>query len=191
MRQRPIALKAKANAAQGKHRVAAAAVQVAQAVFDDFQAGATPQEVAVAEANLVLAQAQLRLVQTQSDRLTIRAPLKGTVVGRMVNVGETALPGVTLLTLADLSGVSLTVYVPENRLGALRLGQAVDVTVDTFPKRRFEGQVVHIADLPQYTPRNVATKDERVNTVYGVKIRVPNPEGLLKPGMAADAVFRP
>jgi HlyD family secretion protein len=49
---------------------------------------------------------------------------------------------------------------------------------------------VHIAADPQYTPRNVATKEERVNTVYGVKVRLPNPEGLLKSGMAGEAVFR-
>ncbi len=77
-----------------------------------------------------------------------------------------------------------------NRLGEVQLGQSVDVMVDSFPERRFQGRVVHIADQPQYTPRSVATKEERVNTVYGVKIRLPNPEGLLKPGMAADAVFR-
>ncbi|MBC7261414.1 MAG: efflux RND transporter periplasmic adaptor subunit, partial [Chloroflexi bacterium] len=81
-------------------------------------------------------------------------------------------------------------YVPAHRLGEVYLGQRVEVTIDSFPQRRFEGQVVHIADEPQYTPRNLATKEERVNTVYAVKVRLPNPEGLLKPGMAGDAVFQ-
>jgi HlyD family secretion protein len=191
MRDKPLALQAAANAAEGAVHVATAAMAVAQAQFDDLQAGPTPRELAVAEANLRLAQAQQKLAQAQLDRLTLRAPTDGTVVASMVNVGETVLPGVTLLTLADLSEVYVTVYAPASRLGEVRLGQKVDVTVDSFPGHRFEGQVVYMADQPQYTPRNVATQEERVNTVYGVKVRLPNAEGLLKPGMAADAVFRP
>jgi len=191
IRRRPIALQAQANAVEWEYRLACVGAQVAQAELDDLLAGAMPEEVAVAEANLALAQAQLGLAQTQLERLTIRAPVDGTVVERMINVGETAMPGITLLTVADLSEVYLNVYVPENRTGEVYLGQNVDVTVDSFPQRRFEGRVMHIADQAQYTPRNVATKEERVNTVYGVKIRLPNPEGLLKPGMAADVIFQP
>ncbi|MGC8787925.1 MAG: HlyD family secretion protein, partial [Anaerolineae bacterium] len=176
--------------AKGKYEVADAAVTVVQAELDDLLAGATAEEVAVAEANLALAQAQLRLAQMQLERLTLRAPANGVVIARMVNVGETAQPGVTLLTIADLDEVHLVAYVPAHRLGEVYLGQRVEVTIDSFPQRRFEGQVVHIADEPQYTPRNLATKEERVNTVYAVKVRLPNPEGLLKPGMAGDAVFQ-
>ena len=190
MRQKPLALQAAANAAQGAFRVASAAADVTKAELDDLQAGATAQELTVATANVRLAEAQQKLAQTQLDRLTLRAPVSGTVVARMLNVGETALPGVTLLTVADLSEVYLTVYVPASRLGEVRLGEPVGVTVDSFPARSFAGQVMHIADEAQYTPRNVATQEERVNTVYGVKIRLPNAEGLLKPGMAGDAVFR-
>ena len=171
--------------------MAMSAVQVRQAELDDLQAGATAEETAAAEANVALAQAQLRLAQMQMEHLTIRAPLNGTVLECMIHVGETVMPGVTLLRIADLSTVYLVVYVPENRLGEVHLGQKVSVTVDSFPQRPFEGQVMHIADQAQYTPRNVATKEEQVNTVYAVKIRLSNAERLLKPGMAADAVFRP
>lgn len=189
MLEKPLVLQAKAHEAEGKYRVADAAVQVARAELDDLLAGATAEEIAVAEANVALAQAQLRLAQATLERLTICAPVDGTVMERTINVGETAMPGVTLLTVADLSQVDLMVYVPATRLGEVHLGQKVYITVDSYPQRRFEGQVVHIADQAQYTPRNVATKEERVNTVYAVVIRLPNPEGLLKPGMAADAVF--
>jgi HlyD family secretion protein len=190
MRDKPLALQAGANAAEGAFHVATAAMAVAQAELDDLQAGPTAEELAAAQAGLRLAQAQRKLAQSQQDRLTLRSPTDGTVVASMINVGETALPGVTLLTLADLSQVYLTVYVPAARLGQVHLGQKVDVTVDSFPSRVFEGRVVYMAVQPQYTPRNVATQEERVNTVYGVKIRLSNAEGLLKPGMAGDAVFQ-
>jgi multidrug resistance efflux pump len=190
MLARPIAYQAQAHAAEGNWRVAVAAERVRQAELDDLLAGTTQQEGAVAEARLRLAQAQLKLAQTQLERLTLRAPATGTVVERMVNPGEMAMPGMTLLTVADLSQVYVLVYVPEPRVGEVALGQAVMVSVDSFPGRSFDGRVVHIADQAQYTPRNVATKDERMNTVYAVKIRLPNAEGMLKPGMAADATFR-
>ena len=61
--------------------------------------------------------------------------------------------------------------------------------MDSFPGRVFDGHVVRIADEPEFTPRNVATAEERLNTFYAAEIELPNPDGLLKPGMPADAVF--
>jgi multidrug resistance efflux pump len=189
MEKNPLSYRAKVHASEGAYRVAEAAVVVAEADLRDLLAGATAEELAAAQANVALAQAQLRLAQAQLERLTLRSPVTGTVTVRTTSVGETALPGVTLLTVADLETMTLTVYVPQTRLAEVYVGQAVDLTVDSFPERSFVGRVVHIADEAQYTPRNIATKEERVNTVYGVKIRLPNPQGLLKPGMAADARF--
>ena len=65
----------------------------------------------------------------------------------------------------------------------------VQVTVDSFPGQACTGQVTRIGDEPEFTPRNVATKEERLNTFYAVEVRLPNAEGLLKPGMPADATF--
>ena len=191
MEQNPLSYIFRKQKAEGELQVAEAAIQVAEAELRDLLAGPSPADVAVAEAGLALAQAELSLAQAQAERLTIRSPVTGTVLVRLVGLGETVLPGQTLLTVADLSEVLLTVYVPQTGLGQVGLGQIVDVSVDSFPLRRFEGRVVHISDRAEYTPRNVATREERINTVYAVKIRLPNPEGLLKPGMAADAVFRP
>lgn len=85
--------------------------------------------------------------------------------------------------------VTLEVFVPQNRIGQVQLGQPVQVTLDAFPGRSFEGRVMRIGDEPEFTPRNVATAEERLNTFYAVRIRLENPEGLLKPGMPADARF--
>ena len=103
--------------------------------------------------------------------------------------GEVAAPGASLLTVSDLSQVKLLVYVPQNRIGQVRLDQQVQVTVDSFSSRVFEGEVVHIADRAEFTPRNVATKEERANLVFAVEIRIANQDGALKPGMPADVVF--
>ncbi len=191
MRDRPLALQALAHAAGGKYQTATAGVQVKQAQLDELLAGATPEELASAEARLGLAEAQLRLAQIQMARLEIRAPVTGTVLECDVNVGEVAMPGVTLVTMAYLSQVHVLVYVPEDRLGQVMLGQTVDVVTDSFPDRPLQGSVTYVSSSAEYTPRNLATKEGRINTVYGVRIRLSNQEGLLKPGMAADVVFRP
>lgn len=189
IRERPLGFIAQAHAAEGQYRVAEAAVAVAQARLDDLLAGPRPEQVAVAEAAVAQAEAQLRVVQVQLAKATLQSPINGVVLHQELRAGEVAAPAATILTLADLSEVSLDVYVPENRIGWVRLGQAVQVTVDSFPGRTFAGRVSRIGDEPEYTPQNVATAEGRLNTFYVVEIRLPNPEGLLKPGMPADALF--
>ena len=102
---------------------------------------------------------------------------------------ERQRPATTLLTLGELDRVTLTVYVPEDQLGQVNIGQKVAVHVDSFPGRTFEGSVVAIADQAEFTPRNVQTQKERVNTVFAVDVRIPNSDHALKPGLPADAVI--
>ena len=121
--------------------------------------------------------------------MAIRSPIDGMVIDCTVHQGEVAAQGATIVTVADLKQVKLTVYVPETQIGYVNLGQAVRVSVDSFANQSFEGTVTHIADEAQFTPRNVATQEERVNLVFAVELSLPNEEDALKPGMPADAVF--
>jgi HlyD family secretion protein len=189
LKENPISLWAQVHAAQAQYEVAAAAVGVAQAALESLKAGATPEEIAAAQAQLEQAEAALGLLEVQLEKMTLKAPLSGLVTSRSVQIGETASPGAVLLTLADLDRVELTVFIPENRLGEIRLGQEVTVEVDSFPGKRYQGEVIYISSEAEFTPRNVQTKEERVSTVFAVKVRLPNPEQELKPGMPADATF--
>jgi HlyD family secretion protein len=189
IRSEPLSLIAQAHAAEGQYRVAEIGVAVAQARLDDLLTGPTAQEIAVAEAAVRLAQAQAGVLRAQQAKFTLHSPVDGVVLDQALRVGEVAAPGATILTVADLRRVTLIVYVPENRIGRVALGQSVQVSVDSFPEQAFTGQVTHISDEPEFTPRNVATQEERLNTFYAVEVRLPNAEGLLKPGMPADATF--
>jgi len=189
IRSEPLSLIAQANAAEGQYRAAEAGVAVAQARQDDLLDGPTPEGIAVAESAVRQAQAMADVLRVQQAKSMLTSPVDGVVLDQALRTGEVAAPATTILTLADLSEVMLIVYVPENRIGQVRLGQAVQVTVDSFPGQVFTGQVRHIGDEPEFTPRNVATKEERLNTFYAVDVRLPNAEGLLKPGMPADATF--
>lgn len=189
LRKQPLGLAAQANAAEGQVRIAEAGVAVSQALLDDLVAGPTGEEVALAEAGVRLAEAQAQVLQVHLDRCTLTSPVDGVVLDQALRVGELAAPAATILSVADLSSLILTVYVPVNRMGEVQLGQEVQVTVDSFPGTQFRGQVTQISDHPEFTPRNVATKEERLNTVYAVEIVLDNLGGRLKPGMPADALF--
>lgn len=189
IRRQPLGYIAQANAAEGKFRAAEMGVAVAQAQLADVLAGPTAAALAVAEAQVRQAEAEANVLRIKVAKCTLTSPIHGVVVNQVLRAGELAAPAATILTVADLSVVTLEVFVPQNRIGQVQLGQRVQVTLDAFPGRSFEGHVTRIADEPEFTPRNVATVEERLNTFYAVRIRLENPEGLLKPGMPADARF--
>ena len=189
MRYHPLGYVAHTNAAEGQLRVTEVGVTVAQAELEHLLAGPTPEEIAVAEANVRRAEAEVEKLQVQIETCTVTSPLDGVVLEQALHVGEIAAPAAPILTLADLDEVALAVYVPEDRIGEVRIGQLVTVTVDSSPGRTFGGRVARIGTGPEYTPRNVTTVEERKNTFYAVEIRLPNRDHVLKPGMPADAAF--
>jgi len=185
----PQSLKTQADEALAALAQTEAQVAIAQAHLEDLKAGAIEEQIAALEAHVAQAHTALDSLLTQKAMLEIVSPIEGTVIDIMIHPGEVAAPGTAMLTVADLSQVHLTVYLPETQIGQVWLGQRVQVTVDSFPGRVFKGQVTHIADRAEFTPRNVTTKEERVNLVFAVEVRMPNDDGDLKPGMPADAVF--
>lgn len=189
VRKNPQDLEAQVDAARAQYESAKAGVQQARAQVDGLRAGATKEEVAAVEAQVQQAQAALETLLREREKLSIAAPVGGLVLELSIHEGELAAPGGTMLTLGDLDEVTLTVYVPEDKLGQVNVGQKVEVQVDSFPDRTFTGQVVAIASQAEFTPRNVQTKEERVNMVFAVDVRLPNPDHALKPGVPADATI--
>ena len=162
---------------------------VAHAQENGLKIGATPEQIAAVEAQVEVARAALLALQVQLQKLTLESPISGLVLARLVQVGEVALPGAPLLTLADLENVTLTLYVPEDQLGQVQLGQPVSVTVDAYPDQVFPGTVILIASEAEFTPKNVQTREERVSMVFAVQVDLPNADLRLKPGMPADALL--
>ena len=68
----------------------------------------------------------------------------------------------------------------------MRVGQEAQVSVDAYPDRTFTGAVSYISPRVEFTPKNVQTQEERVETVFAVEIKLTNADGYLKPGMPAD-----
>jgi HlyD family secretion protein len=129
-------------------------------------------------------------VQASSTNEKITSPIDGVVLEVLFQPGETATPGANLAVVSNLDALTLTVYVPEDRYGAILLGQIYPVTVDSFPGQSFNGRVAHISDQAEFTPRNVQTTDSRKATVFAIKLDLDPSGGLLKPGMPADVHFQ-
>ena len=134
--------------------------------------------------------ASQRLLQSQIDKTSIRSPLDGVVIRRSFQVGEVASPGASIMVVTKTDPVKLTLYVPEAEIGRVKVGQKVDVRVDSFPNDVFPGQVTFISSKAEFTPRNVQTQSDRMGLVFAVKVQIPNSDQRLKPGMPADAVVR-
>ena len=135
------------------------------------------------------AEANLALLDTQIAKLTITAPMDGVVLTRNVEPGEFVQPGATSFVLGELNSLTITVFVPEDRFGVLKIGQSATVTVDSFPNVTFTGTIIYISDKAEFTPRNVQTVEGRSSTVFAIKLSVVDPNGDLKIGMPADVVF--
>jgi len=191
LRHNPQQAQVQVARAEADYRQSAAGVLVAQANLDLIRTGPTQEQIEVARTGLEQAQAALDTLQVQRKKYTLHAPITGMITERLIRQGEKALPGTSLLMLGNLDSVDLTIYVPEPEVGQVFLGQYVEVTVDSFPGEKFPGQVVWVSDEAEFTPKNVQTKEERVSTVFAVKVNIPNSDHRLSPGMPADAVLVP
>ena len=160
-------------------------VVAAKKNLDQAQAVASQAKVAVQQA-----EASLALVEAQISKLTVSAPADGVILTRAVEPGEVVMPGSGLLTMARLSDLTITVYIPEDRYGEISLGQTAEMTVDSFPGETFSAMVLNISGKAEFTPRNVQTVAGRKTTVFGIKLSLADASGKLKPGMPADVFFK-
>lgn len=146
-----------------------------------------PEEIAQAKANLKKAAASVELLKKNIRDCYVVSPINGFVVKQFVEVGETVTPMSSLVKISNLSSVNLIIYVSEVELGKIKLGQKADITIDTYPDKKYEGKVTYISPEAEFTPKNIQTQDERTKLVFAVKIEISNKNFELKPGMPADA----
>jgi HlyD family secretion protein len=143
-------------------------------------------EVTNAMAQTDQARAQLAEAQANRQDLVIRAPFSGTVVTRAAEPGEVVASGTAIVTLVDLSRVYLRGFVPEGRIGAVKVGQPARVYLDSSPNQPIDAVVARIDPQATFTPENTYFRDDRVKQVVGVKLQLKGGVGFAKPGMPAD-----
>jgi HlyD family secretion protein len=126
-------------------------------------------------------------LQQQLSKSKIINPINGIVITLYAENGEVTAPGKALYKIADLSVLTLKAYVTGVQLSQIKLNQSVTVLIDKGADdyKTFHGVITWISDKAEFTPKTIQTKEERVNLVYGVKIRVKN-DGFLKIGMYGE-----
>lgn len=132
---------------------------------------------------------QVQQVEDQISRCGVRNPVVGTLLTKFKEAGEIAVPGQPLYKVANLDELILRAYISGDQLSQLQTGASVAVRIDVPGGMEvITGEVSWISPQAEFTPKIIQTKEERINLVYAVKIRVPN-DGRLKIGMPGEVLF--
>ncbi len=196
--------------AEAAWKMAAAAQRNAEEKLAELERGYRPEEIASAEAryrqtqatlarmehgnrreDIDYARAQLLDAEAKYRERQVTAPSAAVVEVLDVRPGDLIAPNTPVATLLERDQIYVRIYIPETKIGRVRLGQRADLRVDSFPGQIFGGVVEQINQQAEFLPRNVQTQEERVHQVFGVKVRVEDPSGRIRPGMAASVTLRP
>jgi RND family efflux transporter MFP subunit len=144
-------------------------------------------ELDQAQSEVEVCKKQLELAEIRAAESTIRAPITGTVIDKISDVGEMLFPmktfegisGSAVVTLADLQVMNVEVDINEDEIKNIHIGNPALITPDSFPEKTYEGKVMAISPMA-----------DRQKNVVPVKVRINNPDAHLKPDMSAKVTFR-
>jgi multidrug resistance efflux pump len=195
--------------AEGAWKNAVAAQRSAQEKLAALRNGFRPEEVASAEhhyhdasaraqeyergsrrEDIAQARAQYEYDAARYRERQVVSPAASTVEVMDIRPGDLIAPNLPIVTLLERDQLYIRIYVPETEMGRVKLGQKAFVTLDAFPKQPFDGEVEQINQQSEFLPRNVQTREERVHQMVGVKVRVHDDQGRIRPGMAADVKLK-
>src|SRR5664280_487243 len=180
-------LKARDDARTRKEMLASA-VAAGRARLAELVAGPRTKDIEQARGQRAAAEAAIAAIRQHIADATVTAPRDGLITQRVAEPGEVLPPGALLYVLTDILHPWLNVYVDEPSLSRIRLGDPVRVRVDGRSEE-FTGKVTFVADVAEFTPKNVQTPEERAKLVFRIKVGLDNASSVFKPGMPADAYF--
>jgi HlyD family secretion protein len=197
------------DTAEANWKVALAQLDNAQHKLTELQRGFRPEEIAGSEARYHQALATLEKYEHGNRREDVEAAKAGLAYDEAryrerqvvapstafvevldVRPGDLVAPNTPVATLLEPDQIYVRIYIPETELGHVRVGQNAEIHVDSFPNKAFAGVVEQINQQAEFLPRNVQTREERVHQVFGVKVRINDPSGQIRAGMAADVKLK-
>lgn len=147
-------------------------------------------QLSIAKVQLVQANNTVEQTKRELDKLNIKSPIDGVVNSLFVKEGEFATAGKLTAEIFNPENIEINAYVSEANIGRVIVGQETVISIDSYENEYFTGKVTKINNLAEFTPKNIQTKEERVNTVFKVTIKAIETDGALKPGMPADVKIR-
>jgi len=160
--------RAKAQAA--KAGVSAAQAQVAAGDAAVLTARA---QVVRAQSNVEAVSASIQRIQADLDDSELKSPREGRVQYRIAEPGEVIAGGGRVLNLVDLGDVYMTFFLPTAAAGRVSLGAEVHLVLDAVPQYVIPARATFVADVAQFTPKSVATEEERLKLMFRIKAQIP------------------
>lgn len=198
------------DTAEANWKVALAQLESAQHKLTELKRGFRAEEIAAAEArykqalatlekyehgnrreDIEAAKAALAYDQARYREREVVAPSIAFVEVLDVRPGDLVAPNTPVATLLEPDQIYVRIYIPETEIGLVQVGENAEIRVDSFPKKAYAGVVEQINQQAEFLPRNVQTREERVHQVFGVKVRINDPSGQVRAGMAADVKLKP
>jgi HlyD family secretion protein len=198
------------DAAEAAWKVADAQKKNAQQKVNEMHKGYRPEEIAAAEAryreavamqqkmergnrveDINLAKAAYNYDEARAREAQVVSPADALIEVLDVRPGDLIAPNTPVATLLEADQTYVRIYIPETEIGRVKIGEAAEVRVDSFPHKVFEGMVEQVNQQAEFLPRNVQTRSERVHQVIGVKVRINDTTGGVRSGMAADVKLKP
>lgn len=143
---------------------------ISKSQFEQYQTA-----FAVADASSKSANAALKIARTQLDKGMILSPISGIISAKNINNGELAVAGVPLVTVVNSNPIIIDAYAPAALITQIKTGQQVVVKISEIPDREFNGEISVIAPVIDSKSKNI-----------WVKVKLSDPDPLLKPGMFAE-----
>ncbi len=169
---------AEARVAQSEAQLAAAREQLNLELH-----GSRIEDIAAQKAALASAEARLAKAQTALSDTTLLAPSGGIISVRARESGAIVQAGQTVYTLTLNDPVWIRAYVPQPRLGRIKPGMGVGVSIDSMPGKRYEATVGFISPDAEFTPKTVQTDQVRDDLVYRIRVIATDPDNVFRQGM--------
>ena len=189
LHDRGLASDAELDRARAARDEAAARRAAAEERLALLEEGYRTGQVSAAREGAEAARGALFSSRAKARELILTAPVDGVVLLKNVEQGEVVGPGVALFTIGDPKRLWMRCYLSTPEVARVRIGSPAEVSVLGWKGRVFHGRVVEIATRAEFTPRAALTEEERASVVFGVKIDIDPSDGILKPGLPADALI--
>ncbi len=170
--------------------VARAELNVVKELLALAEEGFREEKIAEAKALLKARQAKVTLLQERLNDTALYAPEPGVIESRIMEPGELAAPGRTVLSLALMAPKWVRAYLPEPELGFVAQGMEAMVYSDSFPDKSFNGKVGFISPAAEFTPKSIQTTELRTQLVYETRIWLDDPDNRLRLGMPVTVVLK-
>jgi len=147
--------------------------------------GYRQEDIDTAVATRDAAQAALAVLQKQREELVVKSSIAGIVESIELRPGDLVTPNAPIVTITDTSRLWVRAYLPEDELD-VKVGDKLRVTIDSFPREDFYGEITYVSPQAEFVPGNVQTPEDRSQQVFRIKVMLIEGKEKLRPGMAAD-----